>query len=77
MKVDPSGNIVWVTNGKQISSSNPFSFGGIGIDEAGYIYITSSYADTVGHIGSFNLVNSSPGWTDMFLAKYDPSGNVV
>lgn len=70
-KYDASGNLIWAKNvgGKGYDS-------GLSIvtDSAGNCYVTGSFEDTV----SFdNVVLTSTGASDMFVAKYNASGSLL
>jgi hypothetical protein len=73
-KFDAAGNTLWSKN-----------FGGSGgdigsaaaADLSGNVYITGQYNSPTLVLGSFTLTNSASGLNDMFVAKIDPSGNVV
>ena len=70
VKFSPSGNVVWAKAvqggaGYYVSSD---------IDTMGHIYVTGTFGGTV----SFDAISLfSNGSNDMFLAKYDTSGNVI
>ncbi|HWY13310.1 MAG TPA: SBBP repeat-containing protein [Bacteroidia bacterium] len=72
VKYDPSGNIIWAKtaggNGNDIGQS-------IAVDGSGNSYITGYYASSTIGFGSTTLTNS--GGNDLYVAKYDPSGNVL
>jgi len=89
-KFDPSGNVVWAKNGGNIQYGGAgvgnalyqtyvLSTGGIATDASGNIFITGNFHLPAIQIGSFNLTNSDPtdSTEDIFVAKYDPEGNVV
>jgi len=64
-KYDSSGNQLWV---KQFGTSSDDSADGISTDNSGNIYVTGT---TLGRLPG----NSSAGYQDTFVAKYDASGN--
>ncbi len=72
VKYNTNGTPVWAKtvggNGYEITS-------GIAADNDGNIYITGYYESSTLSIGSTNLTNM--GSRDMFVAKYDASGNPV
>ncbi|MBL6943346.1 MAG: SBBP repeat-containing protein [Bacteroidales bacterium] len=71
-KYDPNGNIIWTKspdgNGGAVASS-------VVVDASGNVYISGWYLSANLSFGSIVLVNQ--GLSDMFLAKYDSSGNVL
>jgi len=87
-KYDASGNVVWVKNeGNVITGSSGTSgitasilgTGAVTTDDAGNIFITSAFQLPTTTIGGTTLVNANASGytTDIFIAKYDPSGNVI
>jgi hypothetical protein len=72
-KYDPSGNVSWAE-----------SVGGHGLDylncstsdASGNIVVTGGFRSDTIHIGATTLTNAT-GSTDIFIAKYDSSGNVL
>ncbi len=72
-KYDASGNYVWA--GNMGGTSNEFGFG-IAVDGSGNSYVTGYFEGTVDFdpgTGTANL--SSAGNNDIFIAKYEASGN--
>ncbi|MBF8965655.1 SBBP repeat-containing protein [Pontibacter sp. FD36] len=68
VKLNPAGNVLWV-------KSTPASHGvGLGVDRAGYIYVTGSFADTRIFFENTDFSSQS---TDIFLVKYDPDGKEI
>jgi hypothetical protein len=73
VKYDASGNVVWATGSNNPNCSNrPFSVSADGIGNA---YITGQYSSAPLVFGSYTLTNS--GVKNMFLTKYNASGNVL
>ena len=68
-KLDSSGNEIWV---RHAGGSNNDESSGISIDGNNNLYVTGYFAFTIG-FGNDTLVSS--GNTDVFLIKYDSSGN--
>ncbi|MFT7588930.1 MAG: hypothetical protein ACI959_001144, partial [Limisphaerales bacterium] len=70
-KYDPSGNVIWA-----VSEGGIYEDVGVEIDfdAAGNCYVGGRFIDTV-NIGDTFYV--SEGNVDIFVVKYDPSGNVV
>jgi gliding motility-associated-like protein len=74
-KYDASGNILWAKSAGGTDDDEAY---GVATDLAGNSYITGYFKSPSITFGTTTLVNSGgsiPG--DVFLAKYDPSGNVV
>ena len=69
-KYDPDGNFLWA---RRAGGTSYDEARGIAIDGAGNVYITGLFQLTAA-FGSTNL--ASAGQSDVFLAKYDPAGNV-
>jgi hypothetical protein len=69
-KNDNNGNSIW--NYIPAQSSGHDAIYGIATDEKSNIYVTGKFNST-----AFNGRISSKGNADIFMAKYDPSGNVV
>ena len=82
-KISATGNVLWARNVAAVDSYElPMGLTynqGMGIDSAGNVYISNSFNFPTTTIGTTTLVNSDPtGFTtDIFLAKYDSSGNNV
>ena len=72
VKYDSSGNVIWAKSAG--GTSVDFSYG-ISTDVKGNVYVTGSFEDTTITFGSTILTNA--GNEDMFVVKYDSSGNVV
>ena len=87
-RFDPYGNVQWVIND---GSAQPGHIpavgniaevlgpGGIGVDAAGYVYITVNFQSASLSIGGHTIINADPtgATNDILLAKYDPSGGLV
>ena len=71
VKYDSSGNVVWAKSGMGSVSDWGFS---PTIDASGNVYITGYYNSPSITFGSFTLTNA--GLNDIFVVKYDASGNV-
>ncbi|MDB6029391.1 MAG: hypothetical protein JWM68_5614, partial [Verrucomicrobiales bacterium] len=72
-KYTTNGTLIWI---RQISGDGSVGDVGYGVttDSSGNILVTGNFSGTA-TFGGTNLV--SAGSHDMFLAKYDPSGNVL
>ena len=76
-KYNPAGNVVWAKSTTCVLDDGGNS---VSVDPSGNIYITGSFASPSIVFGSVTLTNSNPpGSTyhnNIFLVKYDSSGNV-
>lgn len=69
-KYDNNGNAIWVRNG-DIGENNYLY--GIGVDKSGNAYVSSKFSGDLYFEGA--PTRSSIGGSDVFLIKYDASGN--
>ena len=72
VKYDASGNAVWAKSGH---GSSPDLGNSIAVDASGNSYVTGYFQGTSITFGSTTLTNL--GGTNIFIVKYDASGNVV
>ena len=75
-KYDESGNVLWAKSEGGSREDNCYS---VATDGAGNAYITGLFRSETITFGTIDLWNSA-GWyptTDIFLTKYDGSGNVL
>src|SRR5690554_4363499 len=70
-KYNSLGKLVWAKSAGGIYDDKPPS---IAFDNAGYVYIAGSFAEQA-HFDNQQVM--SQGQHDIFLAKYDPDGNLV
>jgi hypothetical protein len=73
-KYDAAGNTLW---SKNYGGSGGDIGNAVAVDASGNVYVTGQYSSPNMVMGSFTLTNSSSGTNDVFVAKIDPSGNVV
>ncbi len=75
-KYDPSGNAAWAKNGN--GTGNDYGYG-VCTDAGGNALLTGKFQSVSLTLGSTTLFNSdnSGSTSDMYAAKYDPSGNVL
>ncbi len=71
-KYDGAGNVLWA---KTAGGSNNDNGNSIATDATGNVYITGDFQSSTMSFGTNTLTNM--GSSDVYLAKYDPSGNVL
>ena len=74
-KCNSSGNLIWA---KQMGGTSQDYTTSIAVDPSGNVYITGNFygtADFNPGVGTFNY--TSAGYSDIFIAKLDGSGNFV
>ncbi len=74
VKYDASGNVVWAKSAG--GTSNDIG-NGIAVDASGNSYVTGYFVSPTITFSTTTLTNASSGTSDMFVVKYDASGNVV
>ncbi|CAN5227524.1 hypothetical protein BH09BAC5_BH09BAC5_01390 [soil metagenome] len=74
VKYDSSGNVVWAKTNGGISVSVGVD---ISIDEQGNSYVLGLFTSPTARFGTNTLTNTNNSSRDIFIAKYDPLGNVV
>ncbi len=74
VKYDSTGNVLWAKGAGGNGGANASS---VTVDNLGYVDIAGSFFGSTITIGSTILTNDSSGTMDIFLAKYDSSGNVI
>ncbi len=81
LKYDETGNLLWSDNGSgNIHPDGDYlKAGGMAADASGDIYIASTFNTDTLKIGSNRLINSNgtDSTDDIFVAKYNTSGNVL
>ena len=73
IKYDAIGNVLWAKNA--IGDNN--NGVAIAIDAANNIYITGAFAGSTIAFDNQTLTNTNAGTDDIFIVKYNPSGNVI
>ncbi len=74
-KLDALGNFVWAI---RMGGTGPQSASAIALDNSGNIYVTGNFNNSIDMDPGPGVVNiTSLGAQDVFIAKYDPSGNHV
>jgi Secretion system C-terminal sorting domain len=74
VKYDSLGNILWLRSGDLTCNAQAWQ---VAIDKSGYIYIIGYFNSDHLTLGSHTLYNIDSGTNDLFIAKYDPDGNVL
>lgn len=74
VKYDNSGNVVWAKNATETNSSSALS---VAADVWGNCYVAGEYKGTSIGFGTATVNNFGLDTFDMFLVKYDNSGNAV
>src|ERR1035437_6947157 len=72
VKYDPIGNIIWAKNAENVNSTDCLS-----CDPLGNVYITGTFGSDSVTFGTVTLHNSISNGLDIYLVKYDSSGNVI
>lgn len=73
-KYDANGNVLWATSAGDTYLEHALS---VTADAIGNAYMAGFFNDSSFTIGSTTLVNASKGHDEIFVAKYDPNGNVL
>ena len=91
-KISTAGNVLWAKNialtaaeeGVTLVNDTSYfdefhPYGGIALDGGGNCYMTGLFIDPTITIGTYTLTNNDPSGftTDMFVAKFDPSGTAM
>ncbi len=75
-KFDPAGNVLWAKNAGGNFADEAHA---VAADVSGNIYLTGSFKDPSLILDSVMITNidNTGNTSDIFLAKYDPAGNVM
>ncbi|MFA5781679.1 MAG: SBBP repeat-containing protein [Bacteroidales bacterium] len=73
-KYDPSGNVLWAQRAGGSGDDWGYS---ITTDSLGNVYLTGMFKSSTITFGSTTLTNAGSNTRDIFIVKYDPSGNVL
>lgn len=74
-KLDASGNFLWA---KSMGGTGYDEARSIKVDGAGNVYVLGYFEDVVDFDPNVGIVNlTSAGGSDIFLCKFDPSGNLI
>lgn len=71
VKYDPNGNVLWAKNTVGYAEASA-----VVVDQLGYIYIAGNFFGQTATFGSTTL-NNPGGNPQVFIAKYDQSGNPI
>jgi hypothetical protein len=71
-KYDASGNLIWAN---RVGGSDNDGAQGVAVDVSGNAYVTGYFESPTISVGATTLTNAGSG--DVFLVKYDRSGNVL
>lgn len=71
---DANGNVLWAKSAA--GGGSEFAYG-VTTDYSCNVYITGYFDSPTLTLGTTTLTNTSPGWQNVFLAKYDTSGNIM
>lgn len=74
VKYDASGNVIWA---KSAGGTGDDLCMNITSDASGNVYLTGYYKSASIIFGADTLINASAGNEDIFIAKYDASGNAI
>jgi hypothetical protein len=72
-KFTESGNALWA---KDIGGYTTDYSGGVTTDLEGNLYVTGTFADSILIFDTDTLYHVGPGWFDIFIAKYNQTGNL-
>ncbi len=75
-KYDPSGNVLWAKSAGGRGTNYVIAYC-VTTDPTGNVYLAGSFSSDTLTFGSTNLINAGGHLEDIFIAKYDASGNVV
>lgn len=74
VKYDSTGNVLWARKAGNTDQDASFY---VKTDYLNNVYITGNFHSSSINFGSYTLINAYSNEADMFIAKYDESGNVV
>ncbi len=78
LKLDTAGTVLWGQSGNgSFNSYYPVSAYDMRSDDSGNIFMCGSFGTDTLFLGSSVLVNTTAGYDDTFLAKWDNNGNVL
>jgi len=71
-KYDANGNVLWVKSAGGSSDDDSWS---VSTDKNGNVFVAGDFFSPILSVGTTTLTNA--GWNDIFIAKYDASGNFL
>ncbi len=71
VKYDGSGAVIWA---KSFGASNWESGNSVATDSSGSVYLCGIFRSATLNLGSVTLTNTTSGYSDVFVAKFDSSG---
>lgn len=74
LKYDASGNLLWA---KSAGGNGTDAGNGVAVDASGNAYVTGIFASPSIDFGASSITNASSGTQDIFVVKYDASGNAI
>jgi hypothetical protein len=74
LKLDPAGNLVWFNNGRGDYNLEELP---LATDAAGNVFMSGSFFGGQVGLGSVWVANQASTYSEIFLFKMDPSGNVT
>jgi hypothetical protein len=74
IKYDLTGNVIWAKSAGGMGNDKS---NGISTDASGNIYVTGYYTSPTITFGSNTLINNTNTGEDIFVVKYDATGNVI
>ncbi len=76
-KYDSSGNILWAKSAGGTGTGNPEVGCSITLDSNGNVLVTGFFGSPMISFDSVNLLNAGTNTTNVFMVKYNSSGNVL
>ena len=73
-KYDSNGNILWAKNAGGANDDKGYS---VSADPIGNVFVTGSFKSPTISFGTIILTNMNVNFADIFIAKYDASGNIL
>ncbi len=74
IKYDAFGNALWARSAGGVDDDQGT---GIVIDQSDNLYVIGNFKSASITFGSTTLINQAVGYNDIFIVKYDTSGNVI
>jgi hypothetical protein len=74
VRYDANGNVLWARSAGSVLADRGR---GVATDAAGNVLLAGYFQGATLHIGTSELDNAGANTSDVFLAKYDPEGNLL